>query len=84
MKKTSIYLDDGDSERLRRMATREGRSQAEIVRAALAAYESQLRPDRNFALAGSWYGDGTSVADIPEEELLKGFGEPELLDEYKL
>jgi bifunctional DNA-binding transcriptional regulator/antitoxin component of YhaV-PrlF toxin-antitoxin module len=33
------------------------------------------KPDRHFALAGSGRGDGTSIADIPEEELLKGFGE---------
>ena len=74
MKKTSIYLDDADLERLRRLALREGRSQADIVREALAAYESRCKPDRNFALTGSWEGDGTSVADIPEEELLRGFG----------
>jgi predicted transcriptional regulator len=74
MKKTSVYLDEADIDRLRRLAEREGRSQAEIVRAALAAYESRRVPDRNFALAGSWEGDGTSIADVPEEELLKGFG----------
>jgi predicted transcriptional regulator len=39
VKKTSIYLDDSDVERLRRIAAEEGRSQAEIVRAALSAYE---------------------------------------------
>ena len=74
MKKTSLYLDDADIERLRRLARREGRSQAEIVRAAIAVYEAQQTSDRSFALAGSWQGDGTSVADIPEEELLRGFG----------
>jgi predicted DNA-binding protein len=75
MKKTSIYLDEVDEERLKRLAQREGRSRADIVRAALAAYESNLKPVRKFALTASWHGDGTSVADIPEEELLKGFGE---------
>ncbi|HKC73196.1 MAG TPA: ribbon-helix-helix protein, CopG family [Chloroflexota bacterium] len=74
MRKTSLYLDEADLERLRRLARREGRSQAEIMRAALAAYESQLTADRAFALSGAWEGDGTSVADIPEEELLRGFG----------
>ena len=39
MRKTSVYLDDSDAARLRRLAAEEGRSQAEIVRAALAAYE---------------------------------------------
>lgn len=33
------------------------------------------KPDRNFALAGCADGPGGSVADIPEEELLEGFGE---------
>lgn len=74
MKKTSLYLDDADLARLRRLAAREGRSQAEIVRAAIAAYESQQRAHRSFALTGSWEGDGTSVADIAEDELLRGFG----------
>ncbi len=74
MKKTSIYLDDADLTRLQRLARTEGRSQAEIVRSAIAVYEAQRKPDRNFALAGAWEGDGTSVADIPEEELLRGFG----------
>jgi predicted transcriptional regulator len=74
MKKTSLYLEEADLARLKRLALREGRSQAEIVRAAIAAYEEQSSPDRAFALAGAWEGDGTSVADIPEEELLRGFG----------
>ena len=74
MKKTSIYLDDVDLERLQRLAHMEGRSQAEIVRSAIAAYDTQCKPDRHFALEGAWEGDGTSVADISEEELLRGFG----------
>ena len=74
MKKISLYLDDADLARLERLALREGRSRAEIVRAAIAAYEERCSPDRAFALAGAWEGDGTSVADIPEEELLRGFG----------
>lgn len=75
MKKTSVYLDDADVERLRRLARREGRSQAEIVRAAITVYEERLAPDRSFALTGSWHGGGTSIADVPEEELLQGFGD---------
>jgi hypothetical protein len=74
MKKTSLYLDDGDVERVRRLAHRQGRSQAEVVRAALAAYESHLSAERHFALTGCADGDGQSVANIPEEELLQGFG----------
>jgi len=74
MKKTSVYLDDVDLERLHRLVRREGRTQAEIIREAIAAYEAQHLPDRAFAVAGSFEGDGTSVADMPEEELLRGFG----------
>lgn len=75
MKKTSIYLDEADVDRLRRLAQREGRSQAEIVRTAILVYESVVKPDRNFALTASGAGDGRSAADIPEEELLQGFGD---------
>lgn len=74
MKKTSLYLHDADAARLRRLAAQEGSSQAEIVRKAIGAYEAQRRPDRQFALTASGAGDGCSVADIPEEELLEGFG----------
>jgi predicted transcriptional regulator len=74
VRKTSVYLDDSDVERLRRLAAEEGRSQAEIVRAALSAYEQARTALRDFALEGAWAGDGSSVADVPEEELLAGFG----------
>jgi predicted transcriptional regulator len=74
MKKTSVYLDDSDVERLSRIATAEGRSQADVIRSALAAYENARTAPRDFALDGAWAGDGSSVADVPEEELLTGFG----------
>ncbi|HEX2323424.1 MAG TPA: CopG family transcriptional regulator [Streptosporangiaceae bacterium] len=74
MKKTSVYLDDSDVERLSRLATAEGRSQADVIRSALAAYENAHTAPRDFALDGAWAGDGSSVADVPEEELLTGFG----------
>jgi hypothetical protein len=74
VKKTSVYLHDSDVERLRRIAADEGRSQAEIVRAALSAYEQARTVPRVFALEGAWSGDGSSVADVPEEDLLAGFG----------
>jgi hypothetical protein len=74
MKKTSIYLEDLDRDRLRRLAAQEGRSQAEIVRLALAVYAEQHVPKRKFAMAGCFEGDGSSIADVPDEELLRGFG----------
>jgi predicted DNA-binding protein len=75
MRKTSVYLDEHQAERLARLARQEGRPQAEILREAVATYQPKPSEDRNFALAGSGQGDGTSVADVPDEELLEGFGE---------
>lgn len=75
VRKTSVYLDDDQAQRLARLAREEGRSQAEVLREAVATYQPKPSQDRNFALAGSGRGDGSSIADIPEEELLKGFGE---------
>jgi predicted transcriptional regulator len=75
MRKTSVYLDELQAERLAKLARQEGRPQAEILREAVATYQPKPSEDRNFALAGSGQGDGTSIADVPEEDLLEGFGE---------
>ena len=75
MRKTSVYLDEEQAERLARISREEGRPQAEILREAVASYQPKTTEDRNFVLAGSGRGDGSSIADVPEEELLEGFGE---------
>jgi predicted transcriptional regulator len=75
MRKTSVYLDEDQARRLARLARQEGRSQAEILREAVANYEPKPSEDRSFALAGSGRGDGSSVAEHSQEELLEGFGE---------
>lgn len=74
MKKTSVYLNEDEVGRLAWLAKREGTTQAEIVRRAITRYVPDA-PDRNFRLSRSFDGPGGSVADIPEEELLEGFGE---------
>ena len=74
MRKTSVYLSDADAERLAQLSTIEGRPQAAIIRDALARYELPRLGDRNFTMFDTGAGDGRSVADIPEEELLEGFG----------
>jgi predicted transcriptional regulator len=74
VKKTSIYLTEDDVQRLLRLAQAEGKSQAEIIRDAIASYEAGRRANRNFAISGAWAGDGTSIADVPDDELMKGFG----------
>ncbi|MEX2237768.1 MAG: ribbon-helix-helix domain-containing protein [Dehalococcoidia bacterium] len=52
----------------------------EQVEAAIREYIGPP-PKRRFAAFGAGRGDGTSIADIPEEELLKGFGADSLGDE---
>jgi hypothetical protein len=77
MRKTSVYLEDAQAERLARLALREGRSQAEILRDAIAAYEPPAASDRQFEVATGFPridGDGRPISQIPESELLEGFG----------
>lgn len=78
MRKTSIYLDDEQAERLARLARAEGRPKAEIVREAISCYRPASKRDRNFALAGNFERidhDPRPISKIPEDELMRGFGE---------
>lgn len=75
MRKTSVYLSEADRRKLAALARKAGLSQAEVIRDAIASYELDDGEPEPLALIGTGYGPGTSVADIPEEELLKGFGE---------
>jgi predicted DNA-binding protein len=77
MRKTSVYLDDAQAERLARLARQEGRPQAEILREAIAAYQPHAARNRDFALAAGFAridGDDRPISEIPEHELLDGFG----------
>ena len=78
MRKTSVYLDDEQADRLARLARAEGRPQAEIVREAISCYRPTPKRDRNFALAGNFARidtDARPISEIPEDELMRGFGE---------
>lgn len=75
MRKTSVYLGEVETRRLTEVARLEGRSQADVIRAAIAAYVPEPPTDRDFLLFSSGSGDGRSAADLSEEELLEGFGE---------
>ena len=78
MRKTSVYMDDELAQRLVRLAREEGTSQAQILREAVASYQPKRHPDRNFALAAGFKridDDPRPISEIPDEELLKGFGE---------
>jgi predicted DNA-binding protein len=77
MRKTSVYLDDKQAQRLARLAHEEGRSQAEVLREAIASYRPKPSVDRDFALAAGFRridGDTRPISQIPEEDLLEGFG----------
>ena len=76
MKKTSVYLDEEHQRRLREIAEREGRSQSEVLREAIAHYSAFLNaaPDRTFVSAGSYEGDGEPMTQEEIDELMKGFG----------
>lgn len=76
MRKTSVYLEDAQAERLARLALHEGRSQAEILRDAIAAYEPSVANDRRFEVAAGFprIDDGAPISRMSESELLEGFG----------
>jgi predicted transcriptional regulator len=77
MRKTSVYLDDRQAERLAQIAREQGRPQAEILREAIDAYRPRSSPDRGFSLAAGFAridADPRPISEIPEHELLDGFG----------
>ena len=57
---------------LLRFGLTEPDDQADLVRADIAA--SRPAAKRRLALSGAWAGTGQSVADVPEADLLEGFG----------
>jgi predicted DNA-binding protein len=77
MRKTSVYLDDERADRLAQLAQQEGRSQAEVLREAIDAYEPKPSRNRDFALAAGFPridADRRPISQILERELLEGFG----------
>lgn len=72
MKKSSIYLSEADEARLTLLAEQLQLTRAEVIRLAIESFQP---PARVFHLDGCFEGDGSSIADVPEEELLRGFGE---------
>jgi len=73
MRRTTIYLPDDLKEALERTAIAEGRSEAEVVRSALAtATAEHTYPPARVPLFSS--ADPT-LAERVDEELASGFGE---------
>ncbi|MDP2959532.1 MAG: ribbon-helix-helix domain-containing protein [Longimicrobiales bacterium] len=71
--KTTVYLDSADYRRLKALAGAEGRSTAELIRAAVSEY-AQRRTPRSLpgSLGAGHSGDGT--LSERSEELLHGLG----------
>jgi predicted DNA-binding protein len=77
VRKTSVYLTEHESRRLAELSRAEGRSQAEIIREAISSYVPASRSDGDFALAAGFAridDDPRPISEIPEDELLDGFG----------
>lgn len=73
MHKTTVYLDEQIYLKIRRLAEATGRTQAMIIREALAEYQGSSKRKRPSSI-----GAGASGApDLSDraEELLQGFGE---------
>lgn len=69
MQKTTIYLDEETRLLLRRAAQREGKTQAELLRAAVLQYASRLRQPRARGIGA--YRSGRSDVSEQAENLLR-------------
>lgn len=69
-----MYLSEAEASYVATLASREGISQADVIRNAIRQYVPTPRAGRDFALSGCAEGPGGSVADIDEDKLLEGFG----------
>ncbi len=75
MKKTTVYLPDELKAALERVAATEGRSEADLIRAAVREKVAALsRPRPRVPLWPSGFGDATIAERV--DELLDGFGAP--------
>ncbi len=73
MRRTTVYLPDELKAALERTAAAEGKSEAEIVRAALAAAtEAHAHPAPRVPL---FEGTDPTLAERVDDELARGFGD---------
>ncbi|MGE3269754.1 MAG: hypothetical protein AB7P40_13465 [Chloroflexota bacterium] len=75
MKQYTIMLDDEQVERLKRMAETEMKTEDQLIADLIRRYAVESGHERVFAMEGAGRGPGGSVADIPDEDLMQGFGE---------
>ncbi len=72
MHKTTLYLEDAIYAKIRRLADARGRTQAALIREAVAQYVSgKKRKPRSIGMGRSGRGDLSTRA----EALLEGFGD---------
>lgn len=72
MRKTTVYLPDELKRALERRAAELGRSEAELIRDALAHELDRARPPPRIPLTGEPLGDPTAAERV--DELLADFG----------
>jgi predicted transcriptional regulator len=75
MKRYTISLDDEQAERLQRMAQTEMKTEDQVINDLIRRYAVESGHERTFAMEAAGRGPGGSVADIPDDELMRGFGE---------
>ena len=73
MQKTTVYLDEDTYRALKRIARRDGRAPAEMVREAVAEYAVRHAPHRAPRSVGA-FRSGRRDLGRRSEELLAGFG----------
>lgn len=71
--KTTVYLDTADYRRLKVLAGAEGRSTAELIRAAVAEYAQRRAPQTLPASLGAGRSSDGTLSERAEE-LLEGLG----------
>jgi Arc/MetJ-type ribon-helix-helix transcriptional regulator len=71
MRKTTVYLPDELKTRLERVASEQNRSEADVIRTALAEYTGRERPRPKVPLFRSL---GEPIAHRVDEILADGFG----------
>jgi Arc/MetJ-type ribon-helix-helix transcriptional regulator len=77
MRKTSVYLTEDEAEGLRRLAAREGRPQAELIREGVRKVIAEIEAQpRTFRSLGAGRGSGKKNAAWTSDELYrKAMGE---------
>lgn len=73
MKKTTLYLSDELKRKVEFVARKQGRSEADVIRAAIEAAVGSSAPRPRIPLSDRGFADPTIAERV--DELLDGFGE---------